>query len=144
VLTSNSFVASWPEISADGRFVASESSSNVYVWDAQNGSNVLVSVNGSGSGPGNDASQSLVMTPDGRTVIFLSAATDLSANATNGVWQVYARDLAAGTTRLVSANTEGLASSRDLDATLPAISSDGRLVAFESLAADLVSDDLNQ
>ena len=144
VLTSNSFIASWPEMSTDGRFVSSESSSNVYVWDGQTGSNVWVSVNASGSGPGNGTSQCPVMTPDGQTVVFLSGASDLSANATNGVWQVYARDLTAGATRLVSANTDGLASSRNLDAILPGITSDGRLVAFESLGNDLVSNDLNQ
>jgi len=144
IVSSNSPVASLPQISADGRVLAAENLSDVYVWDLQTGSNALVSVNASGSGGGNQPSHTPVMTPDGRYILFLSSASDLLTNATNGVSQVFVRDMVNGITRLVSVNTQGLASTRNLDFTLPAISTDGKSVAFESLAADLVANDANE
>ena len=144
VLSRNTFIDSPPQISSDGRFVASEDLNDVRVWDLSSGSNVLVSVSADGSGGGNQPSRTPVMSPDGRSVAFLSAAANLASNATNGVSQVFVRDLTAGTTRLVSANLNGVSSTRDIDVTPPAMSEDGRLVIFESLGADLVADDLNQ
>jgi len=132
------------QVSAEGRFIAYESSTNIYVWDFQTGSNLLVNVNASGTAPANAGSQTPVMTPDGRSVVFLSAATDLTTNVANGLSQVYLRDLVTKTTRLVSVKLGGGASGRAIEATIPAITDDGRLVAFESLAGDLVADDLNQ
>jgi len=151
VLAVNTAIASTPQISADGRFVASEDSiaqniphSDVYVWDVATHSNLLVSVNLSGTGGGNQPSHTPVMTPDGRSVAFLSAATDLVTNATNGASQVYIRDIAGATTRLISVSLDGMASSGAIDITVPTISSDGQLIAFESTASDLVAADLNQ
>ncbi len=144
VLSRNTFIDSPPQISSDGRFVASEDLNDVRVWDLSSGSNVLVSVSADGSGGGNQPSHTPVMTPGGGSVAFLSAAANLASNATNGVSQVFVRDLTARTTRLASANLSGTASSRDIDVTPPAISGDGRLVVFESLGPDLVVNDLNQ
>jgi len=144
ILTTNSTARSLPQISDDGRFVSSESLNDVYQWDLQTGSNVLVSVNSAGNGGGNQPSRTPVMTPDGRSVVFLSAATNISDNAANGVSQVYCRDLVSGITRLVSVTTAGNASGRETEMTLPAVSADGRRVAFESLAGDLVPNDFNQ
>ena len=92
----------FPQISADGRFVASENLNDVYVWDLQSGSRALISVNAAGSGPGNQPSHTPVMNADGSKVVFLSAATDLVADARNGVSQLFLRDLTIGTTRLAS------------------------------------------
>jgi len=144
VLASNSIASSSPQISADGRFVASENFTNVYLWDVQMGSNTLVSVDAAGTGSGNKPSQNPVMTPDAHSVVFLSAATNLTSNATNGFSQVYCRDVIGGLTRLISVASDGFGSSSEINATLPAISADGRLIAFETLAADLVVNDLNQ
>ncbi len=132
-----------PAISADGRFVASERLNDIYLWDLVTGSNGLVSVNAAGTGGGNQESHTPILTPDGRILVFLSAATDLSTNVANGVSQVYARDLVNGSTRLVSASLDGSASSRNIDVTPPAVSGDGRFVVFESLGADLAANDLN-
>ncbi len=132
------------EISSDGRFVAHDDGTNVFLYDAQLQTNLLVSINREGTGPANDVSHSPAITPDGRFIVFLSSATDLVTNATNGKFQVYVRDMVTGTTRLVTVNTNGAASDADLESTQPVISNDGRLVAFESPAADLVADDLNR
>ena len=144
VLTRNSSLGSLPQLSADGRFVASEASGDVYVWDLVGSSNLLVSVNVSGTGGGSQPSIAAAMTPDGRNVLFLSAATNLISTATNGISQLFIRDLANGTTRLVTVGLDGLATSSDAEVTSPAISVDGRQIAFESTSPKLVADDLNQ
>ena len=51
-LTMQCSSATAPAISRDGRYVATETGDNVYVWDSQTGSNVLVSVNLLGTGGG--------------------------------------------------------------------------------------------
>jgi Tol biopolymer transport system component len=57
------------------------------------------------------------------------------------MWDVYVRDRLAGTTRRVSVSRSG--AQADGDSELPAISGDGRVVAFDSDAADLVAKDTN-
>lgn len=78
---------------------------------------------------------------DGRFVVFASAATNLVSGDTNAVDDVFLRDRQLGTTRLLSQSALGVvgngASSR------PAISDDGRFVAFQSLASNLVTSDTN-
>lgn len=134
--------STWPAVSADGRFIAYEDTTNVWVWDAQTQSNSLVSVNRDGTGAASGSSHSPVMTPDGRSVAFVSSANDLVTNAVTG-FQIYARDLVAGTTRLVTSQLDGSASRWDYEAVLPAISPDGQQIAFESEDDGLVAEDLN-
>ena len=64
------------------------------------------------------------------------------ANDTNGYRDVFVRDLVAGTNILVSVNTNGIAG--DGMSTDPAISGDGRYVAFSSSADNLVPGDTNK
>jgi Tol biopolymer transport system component len=132
-----------PQMSADGHFVAWEDLTNVYVWNFETGSSELVSVNTDRTGPANQFSHTPVITPDGRRIVFLSAASNLVAAASNGVSQVFVRDLDMDTTLLVSAAPDGRPARSEIAVTLPAISPNGRLVAFECLAADLVAEDLN-
>ena len=89
--------------SAAGSFVAGDTNnaSDVFVRDLVNGTTILVSANTNGVG-GNGDSSSSVMTPDGRYVAFTSAASDLVAGDTNGIPDVFVRDLQSGTTRRVS------------------------------------------
>ena len=77
---------------------------------------------------------------DGRYVTFFSADSLVPAD-TNGNEDVYLRDWVAGTTELVSVALGG-AQSNDVSAD-SAVSSDGRYVAFESKATNLVSGDTN-
>jgi Tol biopolymer transport system component len=143
VVSSNAVNSELPQISADGRLVAYTSQSNVFVWDSGTQSNAVVNVTPDGAAPGPGRSHSPVMTPDGRYLCFLSSATNLVTNAVNGRFQVYVRDMALQFTRLVSVNTNNAASLGPLDAGLPAISADGRRIAFETVAADLVFNDFN-
>ena len=144
LIASNLPTVPWPATSADGRFVAYEDGTNILVWDVQGQSNILASASLDGTTPGNDISRSPALTPDGRSVAFVSAATDLVTNLTAGRFQVYVRNLQAGTTRLASVNLNGRGANASHELTLPALSHDGRLVAFDSMAEDLVPDDRNQ
>ena len=76
---------------------------------------------------------------NGRFVAFSSEATNLVAGDGNGASDVFRHSLAGGTTDLVSTATGGGPGNGDsLD---PAISDDGRVVAFASDADDLSADD---
>jgi hypothetical protein len=88
--------------------------------------------------PGNAASDSAVISGNGKFVAFTSNASNLVANDTNGVADVFVRDLVAHTTMRVSIATNGT------EATAPsllgAISADGNVVAFQTAAALDASD----
>jgi Tol biopolymer transport system component len=78
---------------------------------------------------------------DGRYVAFTSAANNLVAGDTNNAPDVFVRDNSAGTTERVSV-TSGGAQAHGASSS-PAISLDGRYVAFTSSAPDLVAGDTN-
>ena len=143
VLTRETAADTWPQLSADGRFVASENTNQVCRWDQETGSNVLVSVAMDGINPASAAAQAPVMTPDGTEIVFLSPATTLVDGVINGVWQIYQRDLEHAVTTLVSADNDGQPGAVHLDVALPALSPDGQWVAFSSRDDTLVPDDLN-
>ena len=116
------------------------------VRDRKTGATTLVSVNSAGTASGNSASARATISADGRVVAFQSFATDPVAYGTSGFRDVFVRDLRTGTTTLASVNRAGTGSgngpSGDFFAP-PLISADGRVVAFESLANDLVANDTN-
>ncbi|MCA9774287.1 MAG: hypothetical protein KC466_17850, partial [Myxococcales bacterium] len=76
---------------------------------------------------------------DGRFVVFDSFGPFVVED-TNGVRDVYLHDVATGMTARVS---EGYAGEADGSSAFGALSADGRSVAFESSAANLVPDDAN-
>jgi Tol biopolymer transport system component len=139
----------FPSISADGRYVAFESDasdlvrgdgipliSDVFVRDVQAGTTVRASVDTGGGDP-NDGSFAPSLSADGSRVAFFSRASDLVTGDQNGLPDVYVRDLLHNATTRVSvdsASGEPDAQSRD-----PAISANGRYVAFTSDASDLVT-----
>ena len=87
------------------------------------------------------------MTPDGRFVVFASAASNLVPGDTNGVGDVFVRDRSTGVTERVSVGRKGVQGDGDSNflgiSTAPAISDDGRYVAFKSDASNLVRGDRN-
>ena len=115
----------------------SNSASDVFVRDLVNGITTLVSVNTNGV-PGNGASYSPAMTPDGRYVVFASAATDLVPGDTNGISDIFVRDLVSETTTLVSVGATTANGTFPSLSDTPAITPDGRYVAFYSTATNLV------
>jgi len=129
----------------DGRFVAfvanptsaSAVSNAIYCWDAQTGTNTLVSVSQDNVTPASGICDSPVISPDGRFVAFISTATNLVANTLTGPWHVYLRDLQAGTTLLIDADTNGVGAGVEATA-VPSMSADGSVVAFD--CANLLPD----
>jgi Tol biopolymer transport system component len=150
-------------VSADGRFVAFTSLADnlvrrdrnnvndVFVRDRQRGTTERVSVSSTGA-EGNDDSGTFQtlnepsISADGRFVAFDSLASNLVPGDTNGApdlqpsgEDVFVRDRQAGTTELVSVGTQGAVGNNVSDE--PAISGDGRFVAFTSGASNLVAGD---
>jgi Tol biopolymer transport system component len=82
-----------------------------------------------------------VTSADGRWVAFDSLASNLVAGDTNAIDDVFVRDRTTGTTERVSVSTSGAQGNAISNA--PAISADGRFVAFESSATNLVRGDTN-
>jgi Tol biopolymer transport system component len=130
----------WPGgLSADGRYLVYVSADadrtgveydgmpNVFVLDLHTGATELISVNAAGSGPGNGASIRPGISADGRRIAFMSVASDLVGGDTNGVEDVFIRDLDRKVT-IRASQADGEQSRRAL---APAISPDGRWVAFE-------------
>ncbi len=100
-----------------------------------------VSLATDGAQPGADALDA-DLSADGRFVVFSSAADNLVPADTNGKSDVFVRDRAAGVTTAVSLTKDGgLANGASSG---PAISADGRFVAFASTASDLVAADTNK
>jgi Tol biopolymer transport system component len=81
------------------------------------------------------------LTPDGRYIVFESTASDLVPGDTNGTVDIFVRDRTTGTTTRVSVDAFGAESNGDSRG--PCISADGRYVAFESTASNLVPGDAN-
>jgi hypothetical protein len=110
-------------------------------------SSQLISTNGTTLA--NGASVEPTMTPNGRVVAFASTATNLVANATSGVQEIYATDTCLGVpsgctpqTVLVSAAADGVTPANGLSES-PALDTTGQYVAFSSLASNLVTTNLN-
>ena len=90
---------------------------------------------------GDGRSSSASLSADGRFVLFESDATDLVSGDANDATDIFLRDLSTGAVVLVSVAEDG--TQGDDRSANPAISGDGRFVAFESRAGNLVSDDGN-
>ena len=141
-----------PWISSDGRYVAFESSAtslvagdtnsttDIFVRDLTAGTTVRVSLD-SDEVEGDSGSYDASISADGRYVAFESSASSLVAGDTNAIYDIFVRDLTAGTTVRVSVDSDEVEANADsYDAS---ISSDGRFVAFESDATNLVAGDTN-
>jgi HYR domain/WD40-like Beta Propeller Repeat len=96
------------------------------------------SVSSSGN-PGNNHSFEPSISADGRYVAFSSDASNLVASDTNNTRDIFVRDRETGTTERVSVDSSG-AQANDFSV-VASISKDGRSVAFESVASNLVAGD---
>jgi Tol biopolymer transport system component len=83
----------------------------------------------------------LGVSANGRYVVFSSYATDLVAGDTNGQRDVFVRDLVLGRTTLVSVGVGGVQGNGE--SRQGSISADGRYVAFNSYASNLLPGDTN-
>jgi Tol biopolymer transport system component len=137
-----------PAMTPDGRFIAysgpvsTNSTSDVFIWDAQNGATTLASVAMDGVSAADGFADTPTLTPDGRYVTFVSNATNLVPNTISREFRVYRRDLQSGVTTLVTMDEDGAAAGEG-DAAIPTVSDDGRWVALDSRTEDLVAGDKN-
>lgn len=92
---------------------------------------------------GNDPSIYTAISADGRYMAFASTATNLVAGDTNGVRDVFVRDVLTGQTTRVSVASDGTQAAGG-GSQEASISADGRYVAFASNSANLVAGDSNQ
>ncbi len=145
-----------------GRFVAFVSSATNLVPNDNNGladvfvhdrlslvtSRVSVASGVGGLAANADRASSFpAISADGRFVAFSSGATNLVPSDTNGLVDVFLRDRVAGTTSRISVGATGVQAvgGGDSDGSRgPSISADGRYVAFESEATNLVPNDTNR
>jgi len=88
-------------ISADGNLVAFAADGALWLRDIATGSNHMVSVNLAGNGTGPGPSTLIAFAPDQHSILFSSAAMNLTADGKAGL---FVRDLVAGKTRLVTAD----------------------------------------
>ncbi|MEN3356287.1 MAG: hypothetical protein V7637_269, partial [Mycobacteriales bacterium] len=136
----NGFIEHSPTVSADGRFVAFTSTAtnlvsgdnngeaDVFVRDLRRGHTRRVSVGLAGA-ESNGRGTGALISAGGRYVAFGAVATNLVAGDTNGVQDVFVRDLVVGRTTRVSVTPDGGQTST-WSAQLDAISADGTSVAF--------------
>lgn len=147
--TGNSYAG---QVSDDGRFVVFTSWASDLVVDDTNGTwdvflrdrqtaiTARVSVN-SANEEADGPSENATLSGDGRFVAFESRANNLAPGLSPGRRAIYLRDRLEQTTTLVSVNSVAVPANDD--SYQPSISADGRFVAFQSLASDLVADDTN-
>jgi Tol biopolymer transport system component len=143
-----------PCVSANGRFVAFESDAtnlvsgdtngqrDVFVRDLLAGSTERVSITYNGF-QGNEASEAPAISADGRWVAFQSYASNLVRQDRNGHMDVFVRDRLGGWTTRASDAPGALYLNANGDSGWPSISADGRYIAFESEATNLVAGDTN-
>jgi Tol biopolymer transport system component len=144
----------FPSISADGRYVAFESEAtnlvpgdtnaltDVFVHDRATAVTTRVSVATGGAQGAGDSGRPRI-SADGRYVVFDSEASNLVPDDTNQLLDVFIHDRLTGVTTRVSVATGG-AQAAGGSSMFPSISADGRFVAFQSDATNLVPEDTNE
>lgn len=139
------------DMTPDGRFipfvanVAGNSpamNTAIYLWDAQTGTNTLVSTDRDSGLVSDGICSSPLVSSNGQFVAFVGSGTNLVANSLAGEFHVYLRDQQAGITELVDEDTNGVGSGV-FPATFPGLSADGRFVVFDGVKGNLAPNDRN-
>jgi len=141
-----------PAISDSGRYVVFQSAADnlvpgdtnqhvdIFIHDLMTAQTARISVKGSGI-QANHHSNNPAISADGRFIVYQSLANNLTAGDANGTGDVFLFDRQSGATRMVSrstGNVQGNGASSD-----PAISSDGKVIAYRSSSTNLVGSDTN-
>ena len=142
-----------PTVSGDGRIVAygttldamvpgdTNNQADVVTYDRVTGVTTRASVS-SGGGQSDNGSYNPSLSADGRYVAMWSSATNLVSGDTNDQADVFLHDRQNVQTERVSTRSGGLQSVGGTSA-WPSVSTDGRYVAFHSMATNLVPWDTN-
>ncbi len=149
----------FPSISADGNVVAFSAFKGLVIdpfnpWDVyevfvhnrQNGETIRASVASDGTLGWHHSSYPSI-SADGRYVAFVSLASNLVADDTNEVADIFVRDLYLEQTTRINVASDGSQANEGeiniFEFDKPSISGDGRYVAFSSSATNLVANDTN-
>jgi Tol biopolymer transport system component len=143
-----------PSISDDGRWIVYESTADnlvpgqtvsftfqVFLYDRETGVNRLVSRSTAGPAiPANGWSGWPKISGDGSWIVFASLAADLIPGQadTASSWDVFLQERGTGETLLVSRAAGTALTAGNASSDSPAVSQDGRWVAFESKASNLI------
>jgi Tol biopolymer transport system component len=139
-------------INADGQYIAYYSYAtnlvandnngypDVFVHDRLSGETTRISVDSNGN-EANNHNGAPSINADGRYVAFYSDSTNLVANDTNGRGDVFVHDRLSGETTRISVDSYG--NEGNNWSYTPSINADGRYVAFQSEASNLVANDTN-
>lgn len=114
---------------------------DLFVKDLMTGVITRVSTNDMGV-EANAASYNGQFSADGLRVVFVSSANNLVAGDTNGLRDVFVKNLATGAVTRASTASDGVGGNA-LSAGNVSFSKDGSQVAFESMANNLVAGDSN-
>jgi PKD repeat protein/Tol biopolymer transport system component len=142
-----------PDISADGRYIVYESNAtnltldednngvtDVFIYDSQTGETERVSVN-SEDEEGNGISRNPSVSDDGRFIVFDSQSNNLVDSDNNNVSDIFLRDRLLGETYRVNINDESIEANGS--SSIPVISGIGTVIAYSSVASNLVENDNN-
>ncbi|MBC7995931.1 MAG: PD40 domain-containing protein [Rhizobacter sp.] len=144
-------------VSGDGRVVAFSSGAsnltagvsgistiNVYRRDVVSGTNTLITANSAGTGVGGGKP---MLSEDGQRLAFYSFASNITAGDTNGLWDVFVYDHDDGSRTRVSLTSAGGERNQGTESAsrvvAPAISGNGRYVAYATTASNVVPGDTN-
>jgi Tol biopolymer transport system component len=148
-----------PVISADGRYVAFMSRADLTPRDGSSSADDAPDGNGTGDiyvrdtvmqrtrrvsqgrgGRDTDGpSYHPAISGDGRFVAFVSEASNLTHDGSKRVAQIYLRDMDTGEMELISRGSAGRPG--DAASARPVVSGDGSVIAYQSLASNLLCDD---
>ena len=143
-----------PSVSANGRYIAFHSRAtnlvagdtnnerDIFVHDRNLGETTRVNVSSADLQAIAGDSRFTTISDDGRFVAFQSEAANLVNDDTNGIYDIFVRDLLLGETTRVSVTSLG-AQSPSGSSRFPGISGDGRYVVFQSASSSLVANDTN-
>jgi WD40-like Beta Propeller Repeat len=147
-----------PTLSGDGRVLAFASGAsnltagvsgtstiNVYRRDLTTGVNTLVSAHlSTGAGVGGSKP---ALSEDGTRLAFYSFSSNIAAGDTNGLWDIFVYDARTGARTRVSLASGGVERNQGSESAsrevAPAISGNGRYVAFATTASNMVAGDSN-
>lgn len=134
------FNANNPTLNRDGTKMAYNvqlgSSNQIYVQTIGSTTSNLVSVGYDGFSLARSNCSAPILTADGRFVVFTSAATNLVAGDTNGVVDIFVRDLVLSNTFAITGPGSSVP---NLGGVNPIVAADGRTIVFQSFSTDFTT-----
>ena len=119
----------------------SNAKDDVFMVDTTTNKTIRVSVDGAGN-QANGGSYRPSISADGQNVAFVSVATNLIDDDSNGYEDIFRYNTASGSVTRISVSSDGEQANKPSE--WPSISSDGSKVVYTSSATNLIPSDLNR